>query len=374
MSPTTFSAWDPSPPTTKPPPPPANTAIVLTGAVAQGAFAAGALDALAHHHNDLSIARIVATSSGALSATLLAAGVHAGRLRDATSALIDIWTRDAHWNNAVALSPRAFFGGRGLSTSRKVRRILRREVTPFVPGTRPIELRLIMTALAGDPTTRQKEHASSFESMLQFSGADFDTPNARERLFTAATAAAAFPALYAPVHVPELGACLDGGATNNAPIGHALDGCALRRVIIIANTPPIIDAPPLHGTSLAEHLAGILTHERLFRDLRTARRVNRQLAALDQLAATGVLAPHQLAAVRDALDWRHQRHLEILEIRPPTSLRGGAFAALGDRALRVEYIEQGRRAAERMLGGLATAAECRVDRTTQPTSTARRSR
>lgn len=378
MSPTSrsapsFSTWDPSPPATSSPAR-ADTALVLTGALAQGAFAAGALEVVARHHDDFPIVRIVATSAGALSGTLLAAGIRGGSIEAAAAALVEHWTNAAHWGNALAPSARDLLGRRGLSTSRKVHGVLRRAVAPFVPGARrPIDLQLVVTALAGDPTTRDRDRASSFESVQRFTGDDFDTAAGRERVFTAATAAAAFPGLFAPVHVAGLGPCLDGGATNNAPIGHALDGCALRRVIVISNTPALVDAPPLRGVSLAEHLAEILIHERLFRDLRTARRMNRQLAALDQLAAVGILGPHQLAAVREALDWQHARRLEILEIRPAVALRGGGFTALGDRALRAEYIAEGRRAAEQALA-TAIDAPARVDRTTQPPPASRRSR
>jgi len=379
MSPTitepTFDPWDPSPPPSSPiaSSPSADTAIVLTGAVAQGAFAAGALDVLARQAGDHRITRIVATSAGALSATLLAAGVRSGRLHEATAALVDYWTHSATWGNALALSPRDILHRRGVSSSRKVHGIVREAIARFAPGAQqPIDLRLVVTALGGDPSPR--ERASTFESVLSFSGPDFDIAEGRERIATAATAAAAFPGLYAPVHVPGLGPCLDGGAVNNAPIAHALDGCALRRIVVISNTPSLVDAPPLRGISLVEHLAEVLIHERLYRDLRAARRRNGQLGALHQLGKTGTLAPHQLSAVRDALGWQNARRLELVEIRPAVALRGGAFTALGDRGLRSEYIAEGRRAAEQTFAALSDATIERADRTTHPTPASRRSR
>jgi len=367
----TFAPWDPTPPTT-PSPRRADTAIVLTGAVSQGAFASGALDVLARHRDDFPIARIVATSAGALSASLLAAGVRSGRIEDATAALVDYWTHAATWKNAIDLSPRDLLRRRGLSTSKKVHGIVRDALARFAGGERhPIDLHLVVTALGGDPTVG--ERSSTFESLLKFAGDDFDTAEGRDRIATGATAAAAFPLLYAPVHVPGLGPCLDGGAVNNAPIGHALDGCALRRVVVISNTPSLVDAP-LRGVSLVEHFIEIVIHERLYRDLRVARRMNRQLGALHQLGASGTLGAHQLAAVREALGWQQARRLEIVEIRPPVALRGGAFTALGDRALRAEYIAEGRRAAEAALDAIATGATERADRTTQPSPASRRAR
>jgi NTE family protein len=324
-----------------------DTAVVLAGAVAQGAFAAGAIEALARHR--VPITRIVATSSGALSGTLLAAGVRAGRVADAADTLAELWRDDAKWCNALDPSARNIVRGRGLSTSDKVRRIVRDAVEPFVPGCEPIDLRLVLTALAGDPNVRHDKGATSFESVLRFADDDFDHAAARDRLYTATVAAAAFPGLYAPIDVPGLGACVDGGAVNDAPIGHALDGNNLSRVVVITNAPKVVNPPPLHGVALAEHLAQVLIDERLYRDLRSAHTVNRQLAALERLASQGCLSAATLAQVKNALGWPHRRRLELVEIRPRTALRGGAFTALGDRALRAEYIAEGRRAAEEAL-------------------------
>ena len=53
---------------------------------------------------------------------------------------------------------------------------------------------------------------------MPFRGEDLDDADARERLYTLVTASAAFPGLYTPITVPDLGACLDGGAVNNTPI------------------------------------------------------------------------------------------------------------------------------------------------------------
>jgi len=328
--------------------PVADTAIVLTGAVAQGAFAAGALDVVTRDR--IAVARVVATSAGALSGTLLAAGVHAGRPSDAARTLVELWTDSASWTTALAVSPRELARRRGISTSRKLYSLLRRTIAEFLPGAGiPIELRLVVTALAGDPDVRRRDGVTSYESVRRFSGADFDTVETRGRLFTAVTAAAAFPGLYAPVEIDGVGPCLDGGATNNAPIKHALDG-AIRRVIVISNTPAVAAAPPHAGIPLAEHLVNVLIHERLYRDLREARTVNDQLAVLDDLVDRAVIGGGQLAAVKEALGWACRRRLEIVEIRPAAALRGGPFTGLADRELRVEYIDEGRRAAEAALG------------------------
>jgi predicted acylesterase/phospholipase RssA len=331
-----------------PQPPATETAVVITGAVAQGAFAAGALEVLARL--GVPISRVVATSAGALTGTFLAAGIYAGRVEQATTELVDLWTRDAHWRNALDLSPRDLLRGRGLSTTRSLRRVLRTAVESIVPGHRePVELRLIATALRGNPQVRVNELATSAETVFRFLGRDFETRDRRERIYEAATASAAFPGLYAPVHVPGVGDCIDGGAVNNAAIKHALDHSNVGRVIVIANTPKLAQTPRLSGGSLIEHIAATLIHERLYRDLREAWAVNRQLDNLDNLVECRMLDAKQLAAVKLALGWKRKRTLDIIEIRPADTLPGGAFTALADRGLREHYIEAGRCAAQDVL-------------------------
>jgi NTE family protein len=324
------------------------TAVVITGAVAQGAFAAGALEVLARQ--SVQIHRVVATSAGALTGTLLAAGIHAGRVDEAAGALVDLWTRDAHWRNALDLSLRDVLRGRGLSTTRSLHRVLRTAVESMVPRDRQaIELHLIATALQGNPMVRRYEHRTCAEVVFRFHASDFETRGRRDRIYNAATASAAFPGLYAPVHVPGVGDCIDGGAVNNAAIKRALAGSNVGRVIVIANTPKLARTPPLAGVKLAEHIVGTVLHERLYRDLREAVTVNNQLAALESLVPCGVVNAAQLEAVKDALGWEQRRILSLVEIRPPAPLRGGAFTALSDRSLREGYIEEGRRAAEEAL-------------------------
>jgi hypothetical protein len=109
------------------------------------------------------------------------------------------------------------------------------------------------------------------------------------------------------------------------------------------------ERPPT-GADLLERLVDVLIHERLYRDLRDAVRVNRRLDALTQLRATGVLDDRQLAAVKQALD--EPTALEIVQIRPDTELPGNSFSGLFDRKLRERYVDEGRRAAETALAQL----------------------
>jgi NTE family protein len=326
------------------------TALVLSGAVAKGAFEAGVIDVIAQHGID--IRRIVATSAGALNGSLLAAGIRAGRTEDAARMLIDHWIQRGTWGNAVELSVRDVARGRGLSTSGKLARLLRRSVESFVPGSgqHPISLTLVVAALRGDPVVREIEGTTSYESIANFSGRDLDDADQREWLYQYATAAAAFPGLFAPVGIAELGASLDGGIVNNTPIAHALrDHSEIERVIVVTHTPSLVDAPPPRGLDLVGHVGEMLITERLYRDLREARAVNTRLTALESLVERGALSPTEARAAAHALGYCGKRRIELQVIRPRTALAGGAFAGLSSRTLREQYVDAGRRAAEEAL-------------------------
>ena len=89
------------------------TALILAGAVAKGAFEAGALAVLSQHAAEIPISRIVAASSGALNAAIYATGVRAGRELDVGERLADLWQHDADWHHVLKVSPRALVGRRG---------------------------------------------------------------------------------------------------------------------------------------------------------------------------------------------------------------------------------------------------------------------
>ncbi len=76
---------------TAPPP----TALVLSGAVAKGAFQAGVLEELARAR--MPIARIVAASAGAMNGAAFAAGLRFGRVELAAEVIVETWLRDATW-------------------------------------------------------------------------------------------------------------------------------------------------------------------------------------------------------------------------------------------------------------------------------------
>ena len=89
-------------------------------------------------------------------------------------------------------------------------------------STEDVELRIIVTPLRGVRGAIGKMPATVYEEVLSFNGRDFDEPESLARVINATLAACAFPGVFAPVDLPGLGPCIDGGAVDNAPIAYGL--------------------------------------------------------------------------------------------------------------------------------------------------------
>jgi predicted acylesterase/phospholipase RssA len=205
-------------------------AIVIGGAVAKGAFAAGALAVLTEKltAKGTPIRRLVGTSSGALNATMLAAGVRAGDPVGAAQKLTHLREEKANVWGIIEPDLLSWLHGRGLSGTRRIIGLLKAECPTAVASPPvPVSLRIVVTPLAGvDKKGRLRSvdrPRTSFEHVERFEGADLDDKEKRERIFQAAAASAAFPFAFEPVALQDVGPCVDGGVVNNTPIGEAID-------------------------------------------------------------------------------------------------------------------------------------------------------
>lgn len=341
-------------------------AVILAGAVAKGAYAAGVLQVLAEQKLD--VRRIVAASSGALNAVLYASYVRRGNERDGVEELVELWTDHAGFWSVFSFDLISLLRLEGLSSGAKVRKLLRSRVAAGrIANPRPISLRILVAPLAGvhsrriDALAQAEDHdplppvenRTTYEYVCDFSQDDFDTEPQRDRLIEAALASSAFPFVFVPVEVEDprigkLGPCIDGGAVNNAPIKWAMGGAIgdeLDAILVIAPTPErgpcATETGDLRGRRLINQAAAMLINERLYRDLREAERVNAQLERLEALAP-GTLTEDQLEKVKHALGWTKMKRAEVVQIRPPEELDGHSFSAFTSKALRREYIQIGR--------------------------------
>jgi NTE family protein len=340
-------------------------AVVLAGAVAKGAFEAGALEVLSEL--PVHVVRIVAASSGALNAVVYGAGVRGGTEVATARLLSELWLDDASLCKVLS----AGWGNlrnAGVSNGEKLRALMRDHVHVGTGTKHHVELRIMLTPLLGRTARIGKAphlefDATTFEALQKFDGSAYDTAPAREELFTAAVASAAFPLVFRhvdiersasgqPNHV-DLGPCVDGGTTNNAPIGEAIADLRneITAVIVIA---PTVEHATMPGTpdgfrDVLGRVVDMLINERLFRDLRKAEEVNAELTSLDALVASNDLTPTQLDRVRQAIGWRDQRVIPIIRIRPTDSLEGNPFSGFLCRELREQYVSAGRKRAKTVL-------------------------
>jgi NTE family protein len=327
------------------------TALILAGAVAKGAFEAGVLSVLANRRGEFPISRVVGASSGALNASIYAAGIRAGRQEEAAAHLAELWRVRGGWHDVFKWSLGDVLHLRGAGTHGDVLELMNEAVGGWFGGERhAVELRIALTDLTGEQGSIGAHRATTFERIRAFRDDDFDSPAGWERIARTAIGSATLPVIYAPVDVPGVGPCLDGGLVNNTPIKQAIDG-GIARVIVVSAHPEVLTPPTsLEGLALVGEFIDILINERLYRDLHEAASINDQVKQLDGLLTAGRLTPEGAAAVKETLGWRP---LEIIQIRPETPLGGNAISGFSDPRLRAEYIEAGRARATKVLERLA---------------------
>jgi NTE family protein len=330
-------------------------AVIITGAVAKGPFHAGALSVLAER--EMPVASVVGTSAGALNATVFAAGVATGRVKLAARVAQEVWLDHASWSDIVSPSLGELLHGQVPFDAKRIRQMLAEAMTKIIDTAAPpnqpprpdVHLRLVATDLLGHLKSEEgpdEPAETTFERSFAFTGADFTSSLARAQILDAATASATFPVVFAPSKVDGR-PYIDGGAVNNAPVSYAIEPFSSRRLVVLSGQPAEMDPPSsLSVVGLLPHIVEILINERLFRDLRAARRTNRKLAAVEQALSHSSVPEDVRARVRAALDWQP---LDIVEIRPLSALEGNAFAGFGSAELRRAYFDEGKRRAEAVL-------------------------
>jgi NTE family protein len=303
------------------------------------------------------VASVVGTSAGALNAAVFAAGVATGRVKHAAQVAQEVWLDHASWSDIVSPSLGELLHGQVPFDAKRIRqmlaealaRIIDTTVAPNQPPRPDVHLRLIATDLLGHLKNEEapdEPAQTTFERSFAFTGADFTASTARSQILDCATASATFPVLFAPSKVDGR-PYIDGGAVNNAPVSYAIEPFSSRRLVVLSGQPAEMDPPSsLSVVGLLPHVVEILINERLFRDLRAARRTNRKLAAVEEALSHGNVPEEVRARVRTALDWQP---LDIVEIRPLSALEGNAFAGFGSAELRRSYFDEGKRRAQAML-------------------------
>jgi predicted acylesterase/phospholipase RssA len=324
--------------------------LVFSGAVAQGGFEAGALGTLAQTRPR--IVRIAGTSSGALNATVAAAGVATGQLEKAATVLEKLWVEDGSWQHIADLPLSDWLHLRGAFDTRRLQELVRTALGEVLDGWEgkpaPVRLTLVTTNLDAIPRPAGGVPLPTYEQPVTFSADEIVDSANWKRIANAAAASATFPGLFSPTSF-DGAPCIDGGAVNNAPISHVLEEPDVDTVVVVTTESPIIpQEASLGGTALIARIAAALINERIAYDLTQAKKVNEQYRAIARaLDDAGVSS----GAKNDVLKATGMRPIALYLVQPGEPLPGDAFSGFRDRDQRVACIAAGRKASMVRLGG-----------------------
>lgn len=322
------------------------TAIILTGALAKGPFHAGSLKVITKNP-DIDIKTIIASSSGAINAIALAAGIVSNSIDQAIETMIDAWIEKGHWKNVIDFTIKGLWHRQGISTSNKLKSLIKSNIEKIAPKQvyNQVELKFILTQLSGRIEYIHNQPFSTFENIASFNENDLCSAENRENIYTSAVASAAFPGIFTPVNVDGFGMCYDGGIVNSAPLIQAFEHKNIERIIIISPFPSVSKTIKHYkGLELVSRVANAATDERLYRDLLYSNKANEVLMKLENFKFKNLLTDLQLKEVGDIFYNKNQ--IEIIQIRPKNDLMGNSFSGLFKKELRIHYVEEGIRAAE----------------------------
>jgi NTE family protein len=336
--------------------------LVLSGAVAQGGFEAGALGTLAAENPDMAVTRFAGTSSGALNATIAAVGVATRQLAKAAEVLQNLWINDGSlwriadvpWRDWPALwSDRLHLRG-ALDTSRLqllVQKAIREVLDGWNGTPADVTLTLVTTNLNA-PTGPVR--LPVYELPVVFGAQELVDPTQWKTVANAAAASATFPGLFAPTSY-DGSPCIDGGAVNNSPISYVLrdprgTGPVAKteepdvKTVVVVTTEFSMVAPTkeVGGTALVSRVASALIDERIAYDLAQAKKVNQRYHHLDGVLRSipAISAADRRRVLEAARCWP----IDLYLVQPTEPLEGDAFSGFLHEKQRRQYVEAGKKA------------------------------
>lgn len=187
------------------------------------------------------------------------------------------------------------------------------------------------------------------------------------RVLEVALASSSFPLAFPPMRMTLPGASkpglfIDGGMTDNAPIGKAirLDPEVDTVVVVMATTivpPP--EKEPDDIMKVFNRLSEILAGKFIINNYHQVLKTNQRIQAMNRLMqrdAGGSVRDNPYnrdlavaAGFRNLEDFLSRRVVRLIPIVPSAPLKGELFAGFKDRSLMIEYIETGLRDARNIL-------------------------
>jgi NTE family protein len=309
---------------------PDETALVLSGGGAQGAFSVGVVKALiagrspSTRYRPLEVSILTGTSVGAVNASLLAGQ---GATLDAAVNLESVWTEKVasapgrcgngifrirgdlqDYSDINCLRSPATALSRFARDSLSIGQFFVDRTANLLASSGSIESRAVdfvniddfidsgplhdLLREVLDPAAvvgsrqRLKIVATNWVtgSPLEFTNADF----ASERGFLALLASSAIPAVFRPVQV-EADLCVDGGVVQNTPLKPAIEmGASELHVVYLSPDPGVIPLPAQPNTiNTLLRMYFLMLGAKVEQDIETAQWINDGLGVIERHASTG---------------------------------------------------------------------------------------
>jgi hypothetical protein len=290
-----------------------NAALIVAGAAARGAFAAGALSVLAADRR-VRVTRVIGASGGALNAAVYAAGLRAGEADAAAQLLQHLWTHEASWGPMLSARAR--------------KRVVKGALASFRsrPSTLAAELQLniVVSTIPGARGLNGPVGSTAFEETLAVDGHDLSRDAAIDAIADFALAAAEGSGRLLDSGVARRRCSAASGLAAHPP-SPASDRAAIAHVVVISSEPQDHPGPTFH----------MAREECLFHDIRGVAAIDSQTRA------------RRVVSLDPPCDGARYHLVELIQIRPDRPLE--RWSSLLNKSARREQLEQGRRAAERAL-------------------------
>ncbi len=179
------------------------------------------------------------------------------------------------------------------------------------------------------------------------------------RLMDVVFASSSFPLAFSPMRLTlpgttQTGLFIDGGMTDNAPIGKAIKmDPEVDTVLVVMSTTivPVPESEPDDILKIFSRMCEMLAGKFIINNYHQVLKCNQRIAALQRLMERDVTGGYKDSAFNRDLavaagfagmeDFQSRRIVKLIPIIPSTPLKGDLFAGFRDKKLLKSYIDLG---------------------------------
>jgi len=334
--------------------PAARRALVLSGAMARGAYQAGAVRVLAER--GWGFHRLVGMGAGALNATIAAVGLACERFEHAANVITELWQSDASSRVLAMLCRKGLVGEHehgDEEVSRLVCDALQRvvETADEEQPERALGLTLVMTGIS---KARPRELLGA---PVHFSHEDLLDRASWPRLAQAVIASAKFPDVIAFMRENDVPP-IDSTDADAMPIHHVVQDAAIDEIVVILGRGMQGDSERQREEfENNDALVDCVVDAKIINTINQLERMNSQVRA-ELTRCTLSVGPNMssvfMRGTRRRIEGRlGHRYRPVILVQPKSALRETALDMLGSRTIRDEHLYRGQEAARASLPVLA---------------------